>query len=175
MENKLSSGRALHALGVELVSCRMLCIWKYTFLSCKGKGCKDGVLLSDNSIYFTWKFSVQSLLLAFVRHCPFMAAEWSSTVSTRGGTCYTNKFETRWMWLHQPWGVPTPCWEKAITLLQEGEKLSLRQKSILMADRSEHRWVTVAKYEEDELANNSDEKWLFRVEQSWEKDDTKGH
>ena len=60
-----------------------------------------------------------------------------------------------------------PAMEKAITTLQEGEKLiSLRQKSILIADRSEHGWATVAEYEEDELADNSDdEKRLFRAEQ----------
>ena len=48
--------------------------------------------------------------------------------------------------------------EKAVTLLQEGEKLisSLCQKSIFIADRSEHRWATVAEYEEDEFADNSD-------------------
>ena len=57
--------------------------------------------------------------------------------------------------------------EKAVTLLQEGEKLiSLHQKSILIADRREHGWATVAEYEEDELADNSDdEKRLFRAEQ----------
>ena len=59
-----------------------------------------------------------------------------------------------------------PAVEKAVTLLQEGEKLiSLRQKNILIADRSEHGWATVAEYEEDELADNSDdEKRLFRAE-----------
>ena len=42
-------------------------------------------------------------------------------------------------------------------MLQGGEKLiTLCQKFILIADRSEHRWVTVAEYEEDELADNSD-------------------
>ena len=56
--------------------------------------------------------------------------------------------------------------EKARTCLQEGEKLiNLCQKNILIADRSEHGWATVAEYEEDELADNSDnEKRLFRAE-----------
>ena len=59
-----------------------------------------------------------------------------------------------------------PAVEKARTLLKEGEKLiTLRQKNILIADRSEHGWATVAEYEEDELADNSDdEKRLFRAE-----------
>ena len=38
----------------------------------------------------------------------------------------------------------TPAVEKACTCLQKGEKLiNLRQKSILIADRSEHGWATV--------------------------------
>ena len=59
-----------------------------------------------------------------------------------------------------------PAVEKAITLLQEGEKpISLRQNNILIVDRSKHGWVMVAKYEEDELADNlDDEKCLFRAE-----------
>ena len=59
-----------------------------------------------------------------------------------------------------------PAVEKARTLLKEGEKLiDTRQKCILIADRSEHGWATVAEYEEDELADNSDdEKRLFRTE-----------
>ena len=59
-----------------------------------------------------------------------------------------------------------PAVEKARTLLKEGEKLiDTRQKCILIADRSEHGWATVAEYEEDELADNSDdEKRLFRAE-----------
>lgn len=59
-----------------------------------------------------------------------------------------------------------PAVEKARTLLKEGEKLiNARQKCILIADRSEHGWATVAEYEEDELADNSDdEKRLFRAE-----------
>ena len=40
-----------------------------------------------------------------------------------------------------------PAMEKAVTALQEGEKLiSLHQKSILRVDRSEHGWATVAEY-----------------------------
>ena len=60
-----------------------------------------------------------------------------------------------------------PAVEKAVTALQEGEKLTnLRQKSILIAGRNEHGWATVVEYEADELADNSDdEKCLFRVEQ----------
>ena len=60
-----------------------------------------------------------------------------------------------------------PAVEKAITSLQEGEKLiTVRQKNILIADRSEHGWATVAEYEEDELADDSDdEKRLFGAEQ----------
>ena len=51
--------------------------------------------------------------------------------------------------------LPTPAVEKARTLLKEGEKLiDARQKSIKIADRSEHGWATVQEYEEDELADN---------------------
>ena len=59
-----------------------------------------------------------------------------------------------------------PAVEKARAALQEGQKLiELRQKLIKIADRSEHGWATVAEYEEDELADNSDdEKRLFRAE-----------
>ena len=43
--------------------------------------------------------------------------------------------------------------------LKEGEKLiTARQKLIRIADRSEYGWNTVAEYEEDELANGSDDK-----------------
>ena len=61
---------------------------------------------------------------------------------------------------------PTPAVEKAHALLKEGEKLiDVRQKNIKIADRSEHGWATVLEYEEDELADNSeDEKRLFRAE-----------
>jgi hypothetical protein len=64
-----------------------------------------------------------------------------------------------------------PAVEKAIASLQEGEKLiSVCQKNILIADRSEHGWATVAEYEEDELADDSDdEKHLFRAEQRAER------
>lgn len=48
--------------------------------------------------------------------------------------------------------------ERAKTLLEEGTKLVCeRQKLIRMADRSEHGWVTVEEYLEDELADNSDD------------------
>ena len=59
-----------------------------------------------------------------------------------------------------------PAVEKARTLLQEGQKLIvIRQKKIKIADRSENGWATVKEYEEDELADNSeDEKRLFRAE-----------
>ena len=59
-----------------------------------------------------------------------------------------------------------PAVEKVCTLLKEGEKvIDNRQKCILIADRSEHGWATVAEYEEDELADNSDDKKrLFRAE-----------
>ena len=60
-----------------------------------------------------------------------------------------------------------PAVEKARSLIKEGEKLiDIRQKNIKIADRSEHGWATVTEYEEDELADNSDdEKRLFRAEQ----------
>ena len=62
-----------------------------------------------------------------------------------------------------------PAVEKACTCLQEGEKLiNLRQKNILIADRSEHGWATVAEYEEDELGDNSDdEKCLLELRSGW--------
>lgn len=41
----------------------------------------------------------------------------------------------------------------------------IRQKNIKIVDRSKHGWATVVEYEEDELANNSDnESRLFRAE-----------
>ena len=60
--------------------------------------------------------------------------------------------------------LPVPAVEKAQTLIKEGEKLiDVCQKNIKIADRSEHGWVTVLEYEEDELADDDDdEKWLFR-------------
>ena len=63
-------------------------------------------------------------------------------------------------------GQTPPAVEKAKAVLKEGEKLiDARQKNIKIADRSEHGWATVAEYEEDELADNSDdEKRLFRAE-----------
>ena len=62
--------------------------------------------------------------------------------------------------------LPSQAVEKARTLLKEGEKvIDARQKNIKIADRSEHGWATVQEYEEDELADNSDdEKRLFRTE-----------
>ena len=59
-----------------------------------------------------------------------------------------------------------PTVEKACAAIQKGERLiDIRQKNIKIADRSEHGWTTVAEYEEDELADNSDdEKRLFRAE-----------
>ena len=59
-----------------------------------------------------------------------------------------------------------PAVEKARSLLQEGQKLIfVRQKKIRIADRSENGWATVKEYEEDELAENSDdEKRLSRAE-----------
>ena len=61
-----------------------------------------------------------------------------------------------------------PAVEKAKALIKEGEKMiDVRQKHIKIADRSEYGWATVAEYEEDELADNSDdEKRLFRAEGS---------
>ena len=55
--------------------------------------------------------------------------------------------------------------EKAKEALKEGEALiSARQKVIRIADRSEFGWATVEEYEEDELADNSDdEKRLYRA------------
>ena len=59
-----------------------------------------------------------------------------------------------------------PAIEKAKFAIGEGEKLiNDRQKLIRIADRSEHGWATVEEYEDDELADNSDdEKKLFKAE-----------
>ena len=59
-----------------------------------------------------------------------------------------------------------PVVEKAMESLKEGEKLiTARQKLIRIADRSEYGWNTVAEYEEDELADGSDdEKRLYKAE-----------
>ena len=50
--------------------------------------------------------------------------------------------------------------EKAMEAAREGEELlRVRQKHIQMADRSEHGWRVVKKYDTDDLANDSgDEK-----------------
>lgn len=63
-------------------------------------------------------------------------------------------------------GAAPPAIEKAKEALKEGEKLLRdRQKLIRIADRSEYGWATVSEYEEDELADGSDdEKRLFRAE-----------
>ena len=59
-----------------------------------------------------------------------------------------------------------PAVEKAREALKEGEELiTARQKLIRIADRSEYGWNTVAEYEEDELADGSDdEKRLYKAE-----------
>ena len=59
-----------------------------------------------------------------------------------------------------------PAVEKAKEALQEGEELlTARQKLIRIADRSEYGWATVAEYEEDELAGESDdEKRIYKAE-----------
>ena len=59
-----------------------------------------------------------------------------------------------------------PAVERAKEALKEGERLLVaRQKAIRIADRSEFGWATVDEYEEDELAENSDdEKRLYRAE-----------
>ena len=59
-----------------------------------------------------------------------------------------------------------PAIEKAKEALQEGEQLiTARQKLIRIADRSEFGWITVSEYEEDELADGSDdEKRLYKAE-----------
>lgn len=59
-----------------------------------------------------------------------------------------------------------PAIERAREALKEGELLIKdRQKLIRIADRSEYGWATVAEYEEDELADGSDdEKRLYKAE-----------
>ena len=59
-----------------------------------------------------------------------------------------------------------PAIEKAKEALGEGEQLiKNRQKLIRTADSSDYGWGTVAEYEEDELADGSDdEKRLYRAE-----------
>jgi uncharacterized protein YeaO (DUF488 family) len=59
-----------------------------------------------------------------------------------------------------------PAVEKAKFAIDEDEKLITdRQKLIRIADRSEHGWATVEEYENDELADNSDdEKKIFKAE-----------
>jgi hypothetical protein len=51
-----------------------------------------------------------------------------------------------------------PAVEKAKFAIDEDEKLITdRQKLIRIADRSEHGWATVEEYDNDELADNSDD------------------
>lgn len=65
-------------------------------------------------------------------------------------------------------GQTPPAVKKAKAVLNEGEKLAENTK---IADKSEHGWVTVAKYEKDELVDNSnDEKILFQAKVIAEKD-----
>ena len=61
--------------------------------------------------------------------------------------------------------------KKARQVLQEGRKLvGNRQKLILIADRSEHGWEVVKRYEADDLADDSeDEKKLKKAEKAAEK------
>ena len=59
-----------------------------------------------------------------------------------------------------------PAVDKAKEALKKGEKAIVsRQKLIRIADRSEYGWATVEEYEEDELADGSDdEKRLYKAE-----------
>ena len=59
-----------------------------------------------------------------------------------------------------------PAIERAKEVLKEGEKLILHRKTLIrIVDRSEFGWATVQEYEDDELAENSDdEKKLFKSE-----------
>ena len=61
--------------------------------------------------------------------------------------------------------------EAALKELKEGEALLTRRMRIIkIADRSDHGWNTIAAYENDELALNSeDEKKLLRAEKEAEK------
>ena len=60
---------------------------------------------------------------------------------------------------------------KAMTELNEGTKvIAVRQKHIKIADRSELGWGVVAAYENDDLAENSDdERRLFKAEKEAER------
>ena len=64
--------------------------------------------------------------------------------------------------------------EKAKTAVEEGEKLiNERQKLIRIADRSEHGWATVEEYEEDELAEDSDDEKKLKQRHKLEGSSTK--
>jgi len=60
---------------------------------------------------------------------------------------------------------------KAMAELEEGTKaIAVRQKHIKIADSSELGWGVVAVYDNDELAENSDdEKRLFKAEKEAER------
>ena len=58
-----------------------------------------------------------------------------------------------------------PAIEMAKEALQEGEQLiTARQKLIRIADQSEFWWTTVSEYEEDELADGSDDEAPVQAE-----------
>ena len=53
---------------------------------------------------------------------------------------------------------------KAVRSIRDSEGRKLRQKLILLADRSDHGWEVVTKYEADELTKSSKDKKIQKAE-----------
>ena len=86
-------------------------------------------------------------------------------LATRSSTSSTNRYETKSSPLSLHWSSLIRLWKRPEHSLRKvRNSLSENVRKIKIVDRSEHGWATVLEYDEDELADNSDDgKWLFRA------------